>query len=71
MDSGEGTSTDLSNNKELSIPLILLPLKRGRGRRPQNEEALITAALKEGVVMFRRGIFRRFNKYLKADEELH
>jgi hypothetical protein len=45
-------------------------MKRGRGRKPQNEKQLITATLKEGVVMFRRGIFRRCNKHFKADTEL-
>jgi hypothetical protein len=32
---------------------------------------MITAALKEGIVMFRRGIFRRFNKRFKSDIPLH
>jgi hypothetical protein len=36
-----------------------------------NEKQLITAALKEGIVMFRRGIFRRFNKLFKGDEKIH
>lgn len=40
---------------------------RGRGRKPENEKQMITAALKEGIVMFRRGIFRRFNKKFKDD----
>jgi hypothetical protein len=32
---------------------------------------MITAALKEGNVMFRRGIFRRFNKLFRGDLKLH
>jgi len=51
----------------LSTSDTLSGMKRGRGRKPQNEKQMITAALKEGVVMFRRGIFRRFNKIFKAD----
>jgi len=43
---------------------------RGRGRKPANCKQLITACLKEGCVMMRRGIFRRFNKYFKADKVL-
>lgn len=46
-------------------------MERGRGRKPQSEKQLITARLKEGIVMFRRGIFRRFNKLFKADTALH
>ena len=43
---------------------------RGRGRKPTNSKDLITADLKEGDVMLRRGIFRRFNKHFKADKVL-
>ena len=43
---------------------------RGRGRKPANFSQLITARLKEGCVMMRRGIFRRFNKHFKADRKL-
>ena len=48
----------------------LAGMVRGRGRKPANWKQLITARLKEGFVMMRRGIFRRFNKLFKADKEI-
>jgi hypothetical protein len=68
----ESMSTETNTIQEKIITnAILVTQCRGRGRKPENEKQMITAKLKEGIVMFRRGIFRRFNKMFKADTEFH
>jgi hypothetical protein len=66
----ESTPT-IAIEEKIITTALLFSQTRGRGRKPENEKQLITAKLKEGIVMFRRGIFRRMNKFFKNDVEFH